>query len=97
MSDDTETVAQRCWSMAERVGMQIAELPVEVHEMAFTGAERCIRAAGRELGVAGAQLDSIVDLQMTAIRQIVTDMDQSQRGRPNQRADAVPPGLQNGP
>ena len=74
MSDGTQTVAWHCWSIARRVGMQIAELPIDVREMAFAGAERCFRAAGRDLGVVGPQLDSIVDLQMRAIRQIVTDM-----------------------
>jgi hypothetical protein len=38
--------------------MQIAELPIDVREMAFAGAERCFRAAGRDLGVVGPQLDS---------------------------------------
>ena len=97
MSDGTEKLARHCWSMAQRVGMQIAELPIDVREMAFAGAERCIRAAGRDLGVAGPQLESIVDFQMTAIRQIVTDIEVSERRRRNQRGDAVPPGLQDRP
>ena len=88
-----DTAAQHCWSMAQRVGIKIAELPVDVREMAFAGAERCFREAGSELGVVGPQLDGIVDLQMTAIRQIVTDIDESQCGRRNQRAD-LPPSLQ---
>jgi hypothetical protein len=79
LSEDTETMAQYCWSMAQRVGMQIAELPIGAREMAFAGAERCIRGAGRDLGVVGPQLDSIVDLQMRAIRQVVTDIDVSGR------------------
>jgi hypothetical protein len=79
--------------MARRVGMQIAELPIDVREMAFAGTERCFRAAGRDLGVVGTQLDSIVDLQMKAIRQIVADMDESQRGRRNQSAHDLPAGL----
>jgi hypothetical protein len=70
-----EAIAQHCWSMAQRVAIQIAELPIKGREAAFAGAERCFRAAGHELGVAGPQLDSIVDLQMRAIRQIVTDLD----------------------
>jgi hypothetical protein len=78
LSDYTETIAQH---MARRVGMRIAELPIDVRETAFAGAERCIRGAGRDLGVAGPQLDSIVDLQMRAIRQIVTDIDVSERRR----------------
>jgi hypothetical protein len=77
VSDDTEKMARHCWSMAQRVGVKIAELPIDVREMAFAGAERCLREAGNELGVAGPQLDSIVDLQMRAIRQVVTDVDLS--------------------
>ena len=96
MSDNTETVAQHCWSMARRVGMQIAELPVDVRETAFVGAERCIRAAGCDLGVAGPQLDSFIDLQMRAIRQIVTDFDARERRRLDQRAYDLPAGLQDG-
>jgi hypothetical protein len=97
VSDGTQTVAWHCWSMARRVGMQIAELPIDVREMAFAGAERCFRAAGRDLGVVGPELDSIVDLQMRAIRQIVTDMDESQRGVTNQSAHDLPARLQTGP
>jgi hypothetical protein len=77
MSDDTETIAQPCWSMAQRVGMQIAELPIKIRDVAFAGTERCLRAAGAERGVAGQQLDRIVDRQMRAIRQVVTDIDLS--------------------
>jgi hypothetical protein len=73
--EDIDAIAYQCWAMAERVGMQIAELPIKLRESAFTGAERCLRAAGSERGVAGQQLDRIVNLQMRAIRQIVTDID----------------------
>jgi hypothetical protein len=83
--------------MAQRVGVKIAELPIDVREMALAGAERCIRAAGRELGVAGPQLESIVDFQMRAIRQIVTDIDVSERRGRNQKAHDLPAGLQDGP
>jgi hypothetical protein len=97
VSDNTDKMARHCWSMARRVGMQIAELPVDMREKAFFGAERCIRAAGCDLGVAGSQLDSLVDLQMWAIRQIVTDIDVIERRRRDQSADARPPVLQDGP
>jgi hypothetical protein len=90
VSDNTEKVAQRCWSMARRVGMQIAELPVDMREMAFAGTERCFRAAGRDLGVAGPQLDSLIDLQMKAIRQLVTDIDVSERRGWDPRAHDLP-------
>jgi hypothetical protein len=97
VSGGAEAIARHCWSMARRVGIQIAELPVDMREIAFAGAERCFRAAGRDLGVAGPQLDSLIDLQMRAIREIVTDMDESQRGRLNQTAHDLPAGLQTGP
>ena len=77
MSEDFDAVTRHCWAMAQRVGTKIAELPVKVREVAFAGAEICLRAAGRELGVVDQQLDSLVDLQMRAIRQIVTDFDVS--------------------
>jgi hypothetical protein len=96
VSDGAEKMARHCWSMAQRVGMQIAELPIDMRETAFAGAERCLRAAGRDLGVAGPQLDSFIDLQMRAIRQIVTDFDARERRRPNQRAHDLPAGLQDG-
>jgi hypothetical protein len=77
VSNDFDATARHCWAMAQRVGMQIAELPLKVRERAFAGAETCLRAAGSELGVAGQQLESLVDLQMRAIRQTVTELDVS--------------------
>ena len=74
MSEDIDATAQ-CWATAHRVGVKIAALPAAARETAFDGTERCLRAAGSELGVAGEQLDRIVDLQMWAIRQIVADID----------------------
>ena len=80
MSDDVDAITHQCRAMAQRIGMQIAELPIKVRDAAFAGAERCLRAAGSELGVAGQQLDRIVNFQMRAIRQIVADLDVG--GRP---------------
>jgi hypothetical protein len=74
VSENIYATAQ-CWAMAQRVGVTIAALPPAAREAAFDGTERCLRAAGSELGVAGEQLDRIVDLQMWAIRQIVADID----------------------
>jgi hypothetical protein len=74
VSEDIDATAQ-CWATAHRVGLKIAALPAAARETAFDGTERCLRAAGSELGVAGEQLDRIVDLQMWAIRQIVADID----------------------
>ena len=77
MPADFDARTRQCWEMAQRVGTQIAELPFKVRDVAFAGTERCLRAAGIEQGVAGQQLDSIVDVQMRAIRQIVADIDVS--------------------
>jgi hypothetical protein len=77
VSEDFDAVARHCWAMAERIGAQIAELPAKVREVALAAAETCLRATGSELGVAGQQLETLVDLQMRAIRQIVTDLDVS--------------------
>jgi hypothetical protein len=77
MPVDFEATTRQCWEMAQRVGVQIAELPSKARDIAFAGAERCLRAAGSERGVVGRQLDFIVDLQMRAIRQVVTDIDVS--------------------
>jgi hypothetical protein len=73
MPVDFEATRRQCWGMAQRIGIQIAELPLRARDAAFAGAEGCLRAAGNELGVAGQQLDSVVALQMRAIRQIVAD------------------------
>jgi hypothetical protein len=57
VSENIYATAQ-CWAMAQRVGVTIAALPPAAREAAFDGTERCLRAAGSELGVAGEQLDA---------------------------------------
>jgi hypothetical protein len=65
--------------MAQRVGTQIAELPFRARGAAFAGIEHCLRTAGNERGVGGQQLESIVDIQMRAIRQVVRDIDRGHK------------------
>jgi hypothetical protein len=65
VSDDIDAITHQCWGMAERPAtrphrrssseIQIAELPNKVREAAFAGPERCLQAAGCELGVAGSR------------------------------------------
>jgi hypothetical protein len=62
MPEAFDTIAHQCWAMVERVGMQIAELPAKVREIAFAGTGRCLREVGSERGVASQQLDFIVNL-----------------------------------
>jgi hypothetical protein len=78
VSGNVDATAQ-CWATAQRVGAKIAALPIAARESAFDGTESCLREAGSELGVAGEQLDRIVDLQMWAIRKIVDDSDANHR------------------
>jgi hypothetical protein len=82
MPVDFEATRRQCWGMAQRIGIQIAELPLKARDAAFAGAESCLRAAGNELGVAGEQIDNIVALQMRAIRQIVADTDRRAESHP---------------
>jgi hypothetical protein len=84
VSKDFDAAARHCWAMAERVGTRIAELPFKARDAALAGTERCFREAGSEQGVGGQQLESIVDIQMRAIRQVVADIDGS-----GKRSDAV--------
>ncbi len=77
MPVDFEATTRQCWQMAQRVGLQIAGLPLKARDIAFAGAEHCLREAGSELGVVGRQLDCIVEFQMGAIRQVVTHLDMS--------------------
>jgi hypothetical protein len=94
VSADIDATAH-CWAAAERVGVKIAALPAAARETALAGTERCLRAAGSELGVAVEQLDRIVDLQMWAIRQIVADIDASDTPATREivasNSDAEPP------
>jgi hypothetical protein len=86
VSNDFDATARHYWAMAQRVGKQIAELPIKVRERALTGTETCLREAGSELGLAGQQLESLVDLQMKAIRQVVADLDNETSRRKGAKA-----------
>ena len=77
MPEDFDAITRHCWEMAQRVGTQIAQLPFNTRDIAFAGTERCLREVGSEHGVDSEQLDSIVDIQMRAIRQVVTDIEGS--------------------
>jgi hypothetical protein len=81
VSNDFDATARHHWAMAQRVGMQIAELPINVRDRALAGTETSLREAGSELGIAGQQLESLVDLQMKAIRRVVADLDDSETPR----------------
>jgi len=72
-----ETARHHAWGMAQRVGMYIAGLPLDKREAALAVAENSLREAGQEIGITGEQMDAFIELQMNAIRQIVSDIDVS--------------------
>jgi hypothetical protein len=74
VSDDGDA-AYQCWAIVERVGIQIGELPMKARKTAFADAEHFLRTAGNAQGLTGQRLDMFVDLQMRAVRQIVTELD----------------------
>lgn len=70
-----EEVASKLWGMTQRVGMQIAAKPQEQRTKAFTVAERSLRDMAKQMGIADGQMDGFIELQMKAIRQMVTQID----------------------
>jgi hypothetical protein len=67
--EHVEAIARQSWGMAQRVGMQIAGLPQEEREPALAKAEISLRNTAVEMGIAGAQMDGWIDIQMRAIRE----------------------------
>jgi hypothetical protein len=70
-----EAIARQSWGMAQRVGMQIAGLPQEEREPALAKAEISLRNTAVEMGIAGAQMDGWIDIQMRAIRGMVQQIE----------------------
>jgi len=71
-----ETARYHAWGMAQRVGMYIEGLPLDKRDAALAVAENSLREAGKEI-ISGEQMDAFIELQMKAIRQIVSDIDVS--------------------
>ncbi len=76
MADNSSVnaIAKQAWDMAQRVAMQIAAFPAE---QSLTRSELCGRLGARG-GVAGEQMDQFIELQMKAIRRMVSSIDVSQ-------------------
>jgi len=73
--NNIDEIAKPLWGMAQRVGMRIAEMPLEKRAHAFAIAERALREAAQASGMAGAQAEGLIKLQMEAIRGMVTNID----------------------
>ena len=59
---DVEAIARQSWGMAQRVGMQIAAKPQEQRAEAFAIAERSLREAAKEMGIAGERMDGFIKI-----------------------------------
>jgi hypothetical protein len=66
---------KQLWDMAQRVGMQIAGMPVEAREAGFKIAEREVRAIAGQMGIAADKVEAFVALQMQVIRETTEKID----------------------
>ena len=72
---NAETIARQAWGMAQRVGMHIAGMSPEKRQAALAIAENSLRETAKEMGRTGDQTDEFIELQMKAIRQIISEID----------------------
>jgi hypothetical protein len=70
-----DPLARKLWDMSQRVGMRIADEPLEKRETAFATAERTVREMATQMGVFGGNVEAVVKLHMDLIRQTVTAID----------------------
>jgi hypothetical protein len=69
-----EQLSQKMWSAAQRIGMRIAEMPVDQREEGFAMAKRVLEDTAREMGVTGKAADELIHIQMEAIRGMVQNI-----------------------
>jgi hypothetical protein len=67
-----EAVAKQLWDAAQRIGMGIAELPLDQRDEAFATCEKAFQEAARDRGVSEVRLAGLVKLQMEAVRGMVS-------------------------
>jgi hypothetical protein len=70
-----EEIAQKAWGAAQRLGMQIAAMPLHEREAGFGICERSLRETARDMGIAGEQMGGFIKIQMEAIRGMVQNID----------------------
>jgi hypothetical protein len=72
-----EELARQLTDMAQRVSMQIAELPLESRERAYETCEEEVRALAEELWQERNDREELVQEWMKALRKMVLDLDVS--------------------
>jgi hypothetical protein len=78
MADDqkqVEEIAKKAWGAAQRLGMQIAAMPLSQREAGFAICEDTLRETADKMGIAGPQMEGFIKIQMDAIRRMVQNID----------------------
>jgi hypothetical protein len=70
-----EEIARHAWGAAQRIGMRIAEMPLDQREAGFKIAEESLQEAARKMGIDGDRMDQFIKIQMDAIRGMVQNID----------------------
>ena len=72
--EEIESLAQQVLGAAQRLGMEIASMPRNEREAAFKECERALREALQESKTPPQRIDDFVELQLGAIRWLVTNI-----------------------
>jgi len=70
-----EEIARKGWGAAQRLGMQIAAMPLDKREAGFGVCERVFRETARGMGIDAEKMEGFIKLQMEAIRGMVKNID----------------------
>jgi len=68
-------IAKQLWGAAQRIGNEIAELPLDRRDAAFSACEKGLRQVAVELGLPADRAAGLIKIQMEAIRAMVTTID----------------------
>jgi hypothetical protein len=70
-----EEIAQKAWGAAQRLGMQIAAMPLHEREAGYAVCEESLCETARDMGIAGDKMEGFIKIQMEAIRGMVQNID----------------------
>jgi hypothetical protein len=70
-----EEIAKKALGAAQRLGMQIAAMPLHERQAGYAICEKSLRETAREMGIAGQQIEGFIRIQMEAIRGMVQNID----------------------
>jgi hypothetical protein len=70
-----EEIAKKALGAAQRLGMQIAAMPLHERQADYAICEKSLHETAREMGIAGQQIEGFIRIQMEAIRGMVQNID----------------------